>query len=329
MICPDCEMKVDDLIKSTGTCIACYKRYQNMKYRKEEYVPLKDIKGTKEYNRAMGRRLGAAKRHKAEQKAKVIKTIESKPTKSKVHINTQDEIVMGDILDTFAKNNAEWPKDTTTILPVFHQLNILLDNYIGIYLNAEDILNKMELDYKHAKEYFNRMFKDLYKTNPNSEECIAAKNKKDLWEERHSTLLEKRRGIKNVIAEYNTAGILFTELSKDTAFMKKFKAYYEDLQKINTIVSQGNYRAEISSLVAEEDFCYGFKSNTTIDGKKHYNVTIPTLYRGQRGTFIRQAWSENENEAIRIVTKFIKDNGYKFSWKPNEIVVTEITKEGL
>ena len=76
MKCPDCEIEVDSLVKSTGTCKLCYKRYQNMKYRKVEYIPLKDIKGTNEYNRAMGRRLGAQKRNKtlSKKSSNIIKT---------------------------------------------------------------------------------------------------------------------------------------------------------------------------------------------------------------------------------------------------------------
>lgn len=62
IICPDCEMEVDKLVSSTGTCMLCYKRMQNKKYRNEEYIPLVRMKGTKEYNRAMGRRKGAIER---------------------------------------------------------------------------------------------------------------------------------------------------------------------------------------------------------------------------------------------------------------------------
>lgn len=80
MICPDCEMEAKKMMGSTNTCTLCYKRYQNMKYHKKEYVPLKDIKGTKEYNRAMGRRLGAMKK-----KSEV--SIDMKPTREIKKVN--------------------------------------------------------------------------------------------------------------------------------------------------------------------------------------------------------------------------------------------------
>lgn len=73
LICPDCEQETDRLVSTTGTCIQCYKRRQNMKTRGLEYVKLKDIKGTKEYNRVMGRRNGTSR------KAKNVDNIKSQP----------------------------------------------------------------------------------------------------------------------------------------------------------------------------------------------------------------------------------------------------------
>lgn len=55
MICPDCEFEVERLNKF-GICEDCAKRKSNKKYRKLEYVKLKDIKGTKEYVSAIGHR---------------------------------------------------------------------------------------------------------------------------------------------------------------------------------------------------------------------------------------------------------------------------------
>lgn len=56
MICPDCEQEVEKLMKSTGTCKKCYCRMQNMKYHKQKYVPIKEMKGTAVYDRLMKRR---------------------------------------------------------------------------------------------------------------------------------------------------------------------------------------------------------------------------------------------------------------------------------
>jgi hypothetical protein len=56
MKCPDCGEKVEKLIKSTGTCISCYRRMQNAKHNHKDYVKLINLKGTKEYEKAMSRR---------------------------------------------------------------------------------------------------------------------------------------------------------------------------------------------------------------------------------------------------------------------------------
>lgn len=61
-ICPDCGMETDHLVSTTGTCTLCYKRQQNCKSLNKEYKPLVSLKGTVEYNRAMGRRQKAIER---------------------------------------------------------------------------------------------------------------------------------------------------------------------------------------------------------------------------------------------------------------------------
>ena len=66
-ICKDCEMEVEKLNKE-GICHQCYIRKTNNVYLNKKngtnnpYVPLKDIKGTIEYNRVMGRRAATNKK---------------------------------------------------------------------------------------------------------------------------------------------------------------------------------------------------------------------------------------------------------------------------
>lgn len=337
MKCPDCEMNTDRLVASTGTCLPCYKRYQNMKYRKIDYIPLKDIKGTTEYNKVMGKRNATIARHKGDKDYKI--NDKTKKTKKAVIstrttdikydiVENQYDIVMDDIKKIFSDKGIQWPNDTTSILPVFNQLSVLLDNYISIYLQAEDLLNKTELDYRHAKEYYASIYKKMCMANDYSK-IEEVKKKKDIWEERHTSLLEIRRGIKNVIAEYNAAGVLFTELSNDKQWMKKFNSYYDSLKKINSIVSQGNYRAEVSHLVSDEDFCFGFKTETSPEGNKKFNVSTRTLYRGNQSSFSRNIWAKDEKDAVAKFKKYIKDNNINIFFKEEDIVVVPATKECL
>lgn len=68
MICPDCEMEVDKLTRK-GICHKCNVRLNNVNYRNKKfgtsdaYIPLKYIKGTPEYNKAMGKRLHTMKKY--------------------------------------------------------------------------------------------------------------------------------------------------------------------------------------------------------------------------------------------------------------------------
>ena len=240
MICPDCELEVDHLTR-VGICKPCQVRRNQINYLNRKngintpYIPVKDLKETDPttYKKIMTRR--------ASKETKEKEYVKQENTKEMMNdfydLKTQSDIVDNDIKETFAKYKIQFPKDNTSIVPIFQQLKVLLDNYIGVYLTAEDCLNRMELDYKHAKEYYTTLFKENYNKLPVSQLNKIAEHKK-IWEDRHSLLLDKRRGIKNVIAEYNTAGVLFTELANDKEFMKKFNSYYDNLLKVNNIISQ-------------------------------------------------------------------------------------------
>lgn len=97
VICPDCEMETDHIVNSTGTCKLCYRRFQNMKSRGQEYTTLKSLKGTKEYNRAMGRRLTTIARNQEKsekvtpKKTKEVKVKKPKET-NKNHLEGYDLI---------------------------------------------------------------------------------------------------------------------------------------------------------------------------------------------------------------------------------------------
>lgn len=110
IICPDCEMEVDKLVSSTGTCRLCYKRMQNKKYRKEEYIPLAKMKGTKEYNRAMGCR-----------KTALARKGETKSPKKKVNNIVKSKILKVEGYEYIDVNS-------TKILEIIDYLKYCLDN---------------------------------------------------------------------------------------------------------------------------------------------------------------------------------------------------------
>ena len=99
-----------------------------------------------------------------------------------------EEDIDKDIEEAFAKKHYKMPKDFSSVKTTFEQLNILLSDYINIYAGAEEIFNKLENDYRHAKEYYATMY-----CKSNTSTAYALLEKRELWEERHNMILEKRR----------------------------------------------------------------------------------------------------------------------------------------
>lgn len=304
-ICKDCECEVTEVNKK-GICKPCQTRISNMKHRNKQYIPLKKLKNIdiNEYNKVMNRRKDLAK----PTDVKIINT--SKNSEIKELLN-QKELVKKDIEDTFNSKKAVVPKDYTSILPVFEQLKVLLTNYIDKYKIAEDIFNKMEIDYRHAVEKFSTAYRDCLLNDTDKDLLEELKHKKELWETRYSILLDERRDIKNVIIEYDKAGYLFSELSKDTIFMTKFDECYKVLNGLTSYLNVGNYKVETSSLVAKEDFVIGVKQNSNSNiGKDLYQVIVKTskLNYNEKSEFTRSYYATSEDDAIKQAKKFVSRN---------------------
>lgn len=323
VVCSHCNQEVEEYqVKKDKICKSCYLRMVNSKHRGKEYIKLIDM-NEKERNKIMNRRKGAQEKI-TQKKSKIIKTniCELKD------INQQKDIVMEDIMQVFESNNAKWPTDFSSIIPVFKQLDILLHGYIDIYFTAENLLNILETDYVHAKEYYSNLYINKIKNN-DYENIEEIKNKKQLWEDRHNAFLEIRRGLKNVIMEYNNGGSLFTHLGNDENFMKMFEDNYNRLMKIETVLKDNIYRARASKLVEDEDFCVGKK---VIPIKERYMVTLKTSYKGVRNKtdFVRAVFAINEEDAKSQVIKYLEDNKniFKFTYKFKDFTVTKLNEEG-
>ena len=347
MICSHCNNEVEKYAqKKDKICKSCYQRINNCKSRGIKYIKFIDLpeeekqkflNRSKVYNNKENNI--KEKKEKVDKKPKELKINEN--TKIIVHktgLNEKD-IVIKDIENTLKENELKWPKDTTSIVPIFKQLKILLDNYINPYLNVEDVLNKMELDYKHAKEYYSSLYKKRIENN-DTNDINRIYNMKCVWEERHNILLELRRSIKNVVSEYYAAGIIFTELGKNKEFMEKFNKCYDSLIKMSEILKDGSYKAKVSKLVADEDFCSGLEeSNYKGKVKFRYEVIIktyssPKLIKidgkfdpkpSSTDTFHRTVWATGEEDAKQQVINFIKEKKFSFTYNEKEIIVNKIS----
>ena len=347
MICSHCNNEVEKYAqKKDKICKSCYQRINNCKSRGIKYIKFIDLpeeekqkflNRSKVYNNKENNI--KEKKEKVDKKPKELKINEN--TKIIVHktgLNEKD-IVIKDIENTLKENELKWPKDTTSIVPIFKQLKILLDNYINPYLNVEDVLNKMELDYKHAKEYYSSLYKKRIENN-DTNDINRIYNMKCVWEERHNILLELRRSIKNVVSEYYAAGIIFTELGKNKEFMEKFNKCYDSLIKMSEILKDGSYKAKVSKLVADEDFCSGLEeSNYKGKVKFRYEVIIKTYSNNKlvkmqdkfepkistTDRFHRTVWATNEEDAKQQVIDFIKEKKFSFTYNEKEIIVNKIS----
>lgn len=340
MICSHCGNDVEKYAQQKDKiCESCYRRMTNCKSRGVKYVKFIDL-SEEEKQKFLNR----SKAHNKENKEKVEVNKNLKGSKINENANKvviyrteldEKDTVIKDIENTLKENKLSWPKDTTSIVPIFKQLKILLDNYISPYLNVEDVLNKMELDYKHAKEYYASLYKKCIENN-NTYDINKIYNMKCIWEERHNVLLELRRSIKNVVSEYYAAGILFTELSKNKEFMEKFNKCYDHLIRMSEILKDGNYKAKVSKLVANENFCLGLEESNYKDKAKFRYEVILKIYSNNKvqdrfksnitNRFYRTVWATDEEDAKQQVINFIKEKKFNFTYNEKDIIINKISR---
>lgn len=343
-ICRDCGQPIEEIgSNKSGICKACYTRKSNMKHRGQTYVRVLDLP-EEERERILRFRQrnslnGKKKREKREKnnllKEKIIKNnnqIKAQEEKQQIEnkkddvllseLNRDKDLVLADIKNSLKNSGLDFPEDFTSLVPIYNQLNTIFNNYekyINNMLNVEEIIHKMEIDYRHAKEHYS----SLLINNPSNFNDIYIK--REIWEHRHNILLDFRRKVKNVLSEYNSAGSFFIELLKNKDLMDNFKDCYKNLMDLNNILNDGNYKARASSLVEAEDFCIGYKTDN-FNNKEKYRVDIKTLYNGNTSFFTRTVVALSKEDAKQQVIEFIKSdpNKFRFTWKDEDVTITKI-----
>lgn len=307
-ICPDCgELK--ELGVRTGICRQCSVRKSNCAHRNVPYVALvdEDEIGLK---RASTRRKGGSVTKTNKVKTNIEKS-EIKGDSKELYSKETKKKVIDDITYNFKVNKIELPKNMN-FDTAFKVLSCVLSGIANIseYLKAEDILNKLERDYKH-----------LYESSKTKEEMISNS-------EIYKCFLDERRDVKTVISEYEAGGYIFKELADNKKFMDKFETANDFFQRVHKMNSEGLYRQESDSqIVKNADFCIGKKSETNRFGKSKYSVTIKPVTPNQ-DLFQRCVYAENEKEAINNVLDFIKKINYKIAFKnPDGITCVKLTSD--
>lgn len=264
MKCPDCEMEVDKLIKSTGTCIACYKRYQNMKYRGEEYKPLKDIKGTNEYNRVMGRRLGTMNRKNSSTAKEVNEVLSNKTV-------TDDPLKLA--LEKIAKDVNKELKDTLDkemekrgIKPINNAISLafILPHMYDLFQEDNIIKQRFILD----AIYENQIVDSLH--------ILKQQNKDDILIDakvgsRQRQLQELRTPNHYELELYNCYSDFIAEVRKNSSLMKLLQEANIKFQK--TLDNQQNPVYKTNSEFMK-NFDFVIHDETEKDKKLNYNYNI-------------------------------------------------------
>ena len=147
MICPDCGMTVESVGRKTGICTYCTRRKNNCSYRGVDYVPLIKIKGTSEYNRAMGRRLGTLERNQE----KVPEVEEIKSEYEVIQTSNIEQEVEKDINKYIVDKGVKVDDNFLPLETIFEWFYGLCqkDNYISDLDLRRQIYDMLIVDYLH------------------------------------------------------------------------------------------------------------------------------------------------------------------------------------
>lgn len=337
-ICKDCEMEVDKL-NLDGICHQCYIRKTNNVYLNKKngtnnpYIPLKDIKGTIEYNRVMGRRRATLEKKNNKSQVTVTKTTYKIMNENKSgltgckdnniietiddKVNKYRNEVVSDIKASFAKNNINDEylkfKNINEFVENFFSL-LQEDNFIMDAKKADEIFFNLKIDYDHLLE--NTPFEDL----EGMQRCNFLLK----------ILLDLRRPTKEILDYYYVIDSVIDYLRKDKEFVRLLdEARIKLKQKSENHKDIGYYVRE-SNIVSKEDFVLGER----VDKYKLYDATVwcYNLHGNPNKSFFRAKGgvkaSTPEQAKLKFKT-FLKEKFYSVTYKDEDIKIEEVTQEEL
>lgn len=315
MKCVDCLSEIDDKEyynrSCEGVCKKCRQKRAQIKYENKkngtnkEYVPAR----LKTKTRAKRKTTTIAKKRTSP----VIKKVEE--DKSKLYGKEIEEKVNKDITSIFSTYGVEIKaNDRLPFLIFMNMFESLLDvknGFMRSYLKAEELFNKMERDYQHA-------FED-------------AKTIEEMDErgKMFRCFLDKRRDVKNINIQYEQISRILYEINDQIPdILDKVHLSTEKLADLVDKQEKHCYKAEVSELVQEADFCTGSKSIGKY-GMKKYDVSVPLFNYGNNCTgipfdFHRFAYARNEEDAIGQIKAFLLEKFPTCTYKPNDFLAVEL-----
>lgn len=310
MICPDCELEVDKL-NSRGICGDCYKRIYSCKGKGREYIPLKDIKGTVEYNRAMGRRLATReKRENSEKKInkKVIPVKEDKTEDVKIKYYAK---VNKDLENEFKKENinkdylkTDLPEWVETFWGLLQDDNIILDA-----TKANKVFDSLSYLYLH-----NQLRVEWEDQSTILENSLYAK-----------ALLELRRPTKDFINYWKSIAKVINYIKEDENLM----ALIQDCRN-NCYVKKLEQDSPLYFTEIDNDLSQSMDNAVITDKEyKYYNikVTVKGLYgHNYNETFKLDTpmYALSEESAKKKFIEFMNDKFPTVKYNPVNIKIEEV-----
>ena len=309
MKCKDCLSEISDKEyynkSDEGVCKKCRQRKSQIKYENKkfgtnkEYVPLR-------------------LKHKVERKSSAPKVVKEKDDETKLYGKDIEKKVNNDIQAVFNQYGVEIKdNDRLPFLIFMNMFNSLLDiknGFMSNYIKAEDIFNNMERDYQHA-------FEDSKTVSEMDERSKMFK-----------CLLDKRRNVKNINIQYEQISrIIYEIIDKIPNIVDKVNISIERLTDIIQKQEDHYYKAEVSELIQQADFCKGTKPFGKAGAIK-YDVSVPLFNFGNNRAgipydFHRYAYGKNQQEAIDTVKAFISKKLPKCTYKPNDFLAVELYED--
>lgn len=302
MICPDCEQEVDKLIISTGTCKKCYCRMQNLKYHKQEYVPIKNLKETdpSTYNRLMKRRTNDKPANKVQRQPIVKVPYKPKENKAKEYIESKIvEILKANDLDIGLVDI----QSVKLTLELMKDLFYNFDDKKDKFAKAIGLIDLLKCDVQHEIENCDIENTELY-------QFVNDKN---------YYLLKKRRLYKN-------SHDILDKLSNMAFTMNSiagFNAMLDDNLKMITDLKEAQENPKYNVKIDDGMLKYDF---TREDPRRRFQVktNLTGLYNQRKAQeFTRNVLAFSPDDAKNMVRQFILDR-FK-NVKIGELKVEELT----
>lgn len=308
MKCVDCLKEIPDNEyynrSDEGVCKKCRQKKSQIKYENKKF-------GTNKVY------VPARLKQQPKRKSNAVKVTKKETISDEtvLYDKSVEKKVNEDIQLVFGKYGVKINENDKVPFNIFmNMLASLLDvknGFMNNYIKAEDVFNKMERDYQHAFE---------------DSRTVSEMNERG---QMFKCLLDKRRDVKNVNIQYEKISrIIYEIVDKVPSVLDKVNMATEQLEDIMKKQEDHYYRAEMSELIQQEDFCRG----TKIVGKAgmtKYDVSVPLFNFGNNNAgipydFHRYAYATSKEDAIEQVKGFLKEKFAKCTYKPNDFLAVEL-----